>query len=233
MKTASLLMLSLAANLGLVGAVMMVRQTAVSNPGAAQITPGDTTTNSRAFKKPAKKRAAATASAMPTAPIPAAKFAWTMVEAAEYKQYVANLRAIECPEETIRDIILADVNKLYAGRKKQLHAKEITANYWEQKQWWQQDQSIWKQDRALDKEKQKLLVELLGVDPQKEQTRLYGGQDYNERMYPFLSEEKRTEVLEVAQKFQDLEPVASHSERAGSEKLREKGFFDPICATKL
>src|SRR5450756_2540486 len=34
-------------------------------------------------------------------------FGWQMVESADYRRYIANLRAIGCPEETIRDIITA------------------------------------------------------------------------------------------------------------------------------
>ena len=34
------------------------------------------------------------------------------VAAADYREYIENFRNIDCPEETIRDIILADVNKL-------------------------------------------------------------------------------------------------------------------------
>lgn len=37
---------------------------------------------------------------------------WETVEAPDYREYIENLRNIDCPEETIRDIILADVNKL-------------------------------------------------------------------------------------------------------------------------
>ena len=42
----------------------------------------------------------------------AQKFDWSSVESDDYKKYIANLRSIGCPEETIRDIITADVNKL-------------------------------------------------------------------------------------------------------------------------
>ncbi len=37
---------------------------------------------------------------------------WESVEAADYREYIENFRNIDCPEETIREIILADVNKL-------------------------------------------------------------------------------------------------------------------------
>src|SRR5215211_7150065 len=45
---------------------------------------------------------------------------WRVVESEDYKKYIANLRASGCPEETIRDIIVADVNKLFEARKKEL-----------------------------------------------------------------------------------------------------------------
>src|ERR1043165_5400469 len=37
------------------------------------------------------------------------RFLWSRVESSDYKQYIANLRAIQCPEATIRDIIITDV----------------------------------------------------------------------------------------------------------------------------
>jgi hypothetical protein len=47
----------------------------------------------------------------------AARFDWRQVESEDYKQYIVNLRAIGCPEKTIREIILADVNDLFATRR--------------------------------------------------------------------------------------------------------------------
>src|SRR4051812_22680940 len=41
-------------------------------------------------------------------------FTWHEVESGDYGTYIANLRTIGCPEQTIRDIIVADVDLLYA-----------------------------------------------------------------------------------------------------------------------
>ena len=49
---------------------------------------------------------------------------WQTVEAADYREYIENLRSIGCSEETIRDIILADVNKLYKTRRRELGGKK-------------------------------------------------------------------------------------------------------------
>ena len=41
---------------------------------------------------------------------------WRSIESPDYRRYIDNLRAIECPEETIRDIIIADINDLYSAK---------------------------------------------------------------------------------------------------------------------
>lgn len=43
-------------------------------------------------------------------------FGWRQVESGDYRQYLANLRAIGCPERTIKDIVVADVNDLFVSR---------------------------------------------------------------------------------------------------------------------
>src|SRR5689334_19149507 len=44
-------------------------------------------------------------------------FAWQQLESPDYTIYIANLRDIGCPEQTIRDIIIADVNAMYTRRR--------------------------------------------------------------------------------------------------------------------
>ena len=57
---------------------------------------------------------------------------WKHVESSDYVAYVRNLRDIGCPEEAIRDIILADVNKYYALRMQELLPTPVSAtNFWE------------------------------------------------------------------------------------------------------
>ena len=47
-------------------------------------------------------------------------FRWSQLEAQDYPTYIRNLREVGCPEETIRDIITADVASQYAERRKGL-----------------------------------------------------------------------------------------------------------------
>ncbi len=88
-------------------------------------------------------------------------FTWQQVESDDYPTYIANLRDIGCPEQTIRDIIIADVNALYARKR----ATEIVTP---DQQWWRSEpdtnvlQIAAARIRELDEERRALLTELLG-----------------------------------------------------------------------
>jgi len=90
-------------------------------------------------------------------------FSWREVESADYPAYITNLRGIGCPEQTVRDIIVADVNQLYW--KKRMDAVDSP-----EEQWWrsQPDSNFVaaaqaKMD-ALDTERRALLTTLLGTN---------------------------------------------------------------------
>jgi hypothetical protein len=90
-------------------------------------------------------------------------FTWEEVESADYVTYIKNLREIGCPETTIRDIIVADVDQHYAHRKSE---QTVTNDF----EWWRSEpntnelQRISEQVAALDEERRLLLNRLLGPD---------------------------------------------------------------------
>ncbi|HWD91540.1 MAG TPA: hypothetical protein VG938_04240 [Verrucomicrobiae bacterium] len=47
-------------------------------------------------------------------------FQWRQLESTDYHIYISNLRRIGCPEQTIRDIITADVHSVFDKRRQQL-----------------------------------------------------------------------------------------------------------------
>jgi hypothetical protein len=61
-------------------------------------------------------------------------FRWSQLESSDYRLYVANLRGIGCPEQTIRDIITADVDNLYSTRRRELHLDGTGAGPWSQQE---------------------------------------------------------------------------------------------------
>ena len=90
-------------------------------------------------------------------------FTWSEVESPNYSTYIAKLREIHCPEQTIRDIIIADVNTLFAKR---LATELVTP----EQQWWraQPDSNVVRtaalKARAIDDERRALLTSLLGTN---------------------------------------------------------------------
>src|SRR5207247_5288218 len=88
-------------------------------------------------------------------------FSWREIESSDYPTYIANLRDIGCPEQTVRDIIIADVNALYA-RKRSL---EIVTP---EQQWWRTEpdtnivQTAAARVHELEQERRELLTRLLG-----------------------------------------------------------------------
>ena len=90
-------------------------------------------------------------------------FSWKEVESPDYPTYIANLRDIGCPDQTIRDIIIADVNSLYAQKRA---TNLITA----EQQWWKSEpdsnvvHAAADKARELEFERRGLLTRLLGTN---------------------------------------------------------------------
>ncbi|MBI5802171.1 MAG: hypothetical protein HZA92_15780 [Verrucomicrobia bacterium] len=91
-------------------------------------------------------------------------FHWSALESADYSVYAANLRAVGCPERTLRDILLPDIEKLYDERAKELSdGPEDT--FWEtadQREARQRQREA--KLRALELEKRALVQRLLGAE---------------------------------------------------------------------
>ena len=129
MNTKTLLVTSLVVNVLLLGvAGFLLKQSPgrpVSPPPAVVQA---TNTNPSAVEKPAMVLAPTPGTAAQTAGTNT--FDWRRVESADYRQYIANLRASGCPEKTIRDIIAADVNEMFRARAKGQAASTNRHEYW-------------------------------------------------------------------------------------------------------
>ncbi len=132
---------------------------------------------------------------------------WGSVESQDYREYIQNLRAIGCPEETIRDIIIADINKLYASKIAALYpsAKEF-------KFWRVEDRVARKEEKdrdhsrhELEQEKRELIHQLLGVDYDAELARASGKPDNEDARYGFLSPEKQEQAKTLREKYRQME----------------------------
>ena len=132
------------------------------------------------------------------------RFLWSRVEADDYKQYIANLRAIQCPEATIRDIIITDVLKTYVGKTAALQAPRLREFWKTESQWPGGDREFHRKNRELEREKRSLLKELLGADVEKDLRQIQGIPDWRGRSMAYLPEEKRDNVVAIEEKYRDL-----------------------------
>lgn len=53
----------------------------------------------------------------------AAPFQWNQVESDDYPTFISNLRAINCPEETIRHLVTGEIGQIYQEKQKQYEAR--------------------------------------------------------------------------------------------------------------
>ncbi len=148
-------------------------------------------------------------------------FRWSQLEAADYKEYIARLRAFGVPEKVVRDIIMADVNKLFRPRFAALRPPKKPKNekFWESRnQNYFPERDMTKEQRAqttaLRKEQQNLLKELLGSDFYEQIAKEAGYPDYTERMFGQISKEARHKVSEMQERFQD-ERTAFYAKNEG------------------
>lgn len=137
-------------------------------------------------------------------PQAAPQFHWREVESADYKDYIAKLRNIYCPEETIRDIIIADINKLYAPREVALRLpgdEEDSVSNDRARRVAPFERR--KQLRAIQVEKNGLLKELLGIELPLDPLRARGSRNYElfEAAFKALPPEKRELVREIQETY--------------------------------
>jgi hypothetical protein len=146
------------------------------------------------------------ASAQSDAPVPvsaattAKRPSWREVESEDYREYISNMREMKIPDETIRDIVLADINKLYASRKSEVLKGTVRDEFWKPGGRGQfVDSDRLDALRELSTEKETVIKELLGLDiPQRDFTQASNDLESEmESKWPFLSEEKRAAVTQV------------------------------------
>jgi hypothetical protein len=90
------------------------------------------------------------------------KYNWQDVETDQYRSYIESLRAVGCPDDKIRTIVLADVNELF-------DKKRVREAVQHDMQWWRAEAQnlavinvLQERGRALEEEKTALVAKLLG-----------------------------------------------------------------------
>lgn len=135
------------------------------------------------------------------------EFHWREVEAADYKEYIRKLRGIGCPEATIRDIIIADIDKLFEPR---LAVLRDPPTYRPEKYWMnyysgpsKRDPAKVAQEKAIREEREALIKELLGVEEKDMRMAYSSFDDSAKTLYAYLPEDVREKIKELDKKFSE------------------------------
>jgi hypothetical protein len=194
MNTRVLLILSISANVLLGAYIVYQGRGKARAPVASAIDGKAAITPVRPSRNPDTKTVTVT--------LPATGLDWRGVESEDYKKYIANLRAIGCPEETIRDIIVADVNKLFEQRKREMTGTTNKFQFWKTGTFFTDmfNEEKLNKHRELAKEKHALLKELLGVDVA-EKPDLMAGMNPYETLLDFLPADRQNALMELEQSF--------------------------------
>ena len=133
---------------------------------------------------------------------------WRALESTNYFVFIENLRAFSCPEETIRDIIITDVAKLYGRLRGQQRARYPAPKFWQTFDplgGAAEPVELQQKLRALDREQRQLIRELLDVELRWELAKYSGEAESQERSYSFLSSDKQAQVRAMSDHFDELE----------------------------
>lgn len=130
---------------------------------------------------------------------------WSALESTNYYVYIANLRGFGCPEETIKDIILTDIAKVYARKRSETRRQGQPYRYWSPAAADSaQDPKLQRQLAELEREQRNLVRSLLGVDMQVELAK-YWEDDFDPAAYEFLPTEKRDQLMSLKAKYDEME----------------------------
>lgn len=136
-------------------------------------------------------------------------FQWAQLESEDYRTYIARLKAIGCPEQTIRDIIIADVEKLLSPRLQELNPKRGPLAYWKPEEKELEDPLQYLEAAGhrmeIDFEKRDIIRELVGVDPAEERAQALGETDRYSQRLAFLPTEKRLEIRKIMERYNRAE----------------------------
>ena len=155
-------------------------------------------------------------------------FLWNAIESADYRQYIANLRAVGCPEQTIRDIVATELCTLYQQRALAIWQPR-------KREYWQKPSSSdrpspdeTKQLRTLENERDAVLHELLGghYSEQELANALFLQSGSSERQLLFLPEDKRAAALQVLEDADMDTRVMELSNQGQYSREKSQSLFD-------
>ena len=151
-----------------------------------------------------------------------APFDWSQIESEDFLVYAANLRALGCPEETVRDILSAEINDLYVHRRQEL-LRPFQSRFWDLMAQGDLHDLLPKEARegvdALDEEKEALLKKVFRATPLEEKNP--ATTEYETLLADNLSPEKVQRLRDMAEKFNRLRDEIQSGALPQAEKQKK------------
>ena len=128
-------------------------------------------------------------------------FSWAQLASADFKVYRDRLRAIGCPEETVRDILIAEINEKFRSRREEIVAS-FQARFWEITAKGKKALEKWETSlKKVDEERQALIEEVLGKHPEDEEVTRERQTRRWENHYSWLPAEKQERLVHLELEF--------------------------------
>lgn len=161
-----------------------------------------------------------------------ATFDWSEVESADYREYRDRLRALGCPEIRIRDIIVADVNALFASRARD-YVAPLQAQFWTlASQTRDLEDALEPHSKALEAlatEREQIFEELFGTSNPRQEAHATAREtrrrQNDEGMLDFLDETKRAGIMALQADFAATNAAIRSATYTGdgTEARRQRG----------
>jgi len=151
----------------------------------------------------------------------ASPFLWSEIESADYRQYIANLRAVGCPEATIHDIVAADLTQLFGVRAAAIWKRSPQQPYWKKAVNESPDPKQMRSLNGLAREQAVVLQDLLGarVTLQELIDTVYLQFFGIEQELAFLPEQKRQAAVQaVAGVEEEVQEAMGRDDYFGSQR---------------
>ena len=124
---------------------------------------------------------------------------WRLIESADYHQYIANLRAVDCPEWLIRDIIVAAIDDSYQQKNKSDPGSFAPWLGADQRRQMSRSQSA--KRFVLRQEKRALVKSLLGYEWDSQANDVWNQDLLTSLTLDFLPDDKVSTVLFLKDKY--------------------------------
>jgi hypothetical protein len=163
------------------------------------------------------------------APGAGATFQWSQVASDDFSLYRDNLRAIGCPETTVREIIRAVINEYCLPQRRSI-LNSFQDHYWDlvMHQNVHKRQSLPRTEwglalSSLASKRQKMIADLLGPDAVITEAERQARRNDWERSFSWLSAGKRAQLIQLEEKYsQQLDAASISGDDASLQKFQQQ-----------